>query len=109
MTKTATVSVPALQATTVIAETFDDNRLDPNQWVLNNPATPLTIEEGKLVLGAGAQVNVPLTSSQLSGTGIEIVARVKAVYVAPPGGTPLSWTRSPRRSAMRRLMRMGIS
>ncbi len=53
MTKTATVSVPALQATTVIAETFDYNRLDPREWVLKDPATPLTIEEGKLVLGAG--------------------------------------------------------
>ncbi len=86
-TKTATVSVPALQAKTLIAQPFDDNRLDPNQWVLGNPATALMIEEGKLVLGAGAVVSVPLSS--MSGNGIEIVARVKATYVkAPEGKTP---------------------
>jgi hypothetical protein len=74
-----TVNTAPRQATTLIAETFDGNRIDPNHW-----KGPLTsnwkIEDGLLILGAKVQMPVqPVIPPgyTLSKNGLDIVARVK--------------------------------
>jgi len=71
------VNIPTLQAKTLIAETFDCNRLDPNRW-----KAPLTtnwkIESGFLVLAPKVQMPIqPVPPGYtLSKNGLDIVARV---------------------------------
>ncbi|HKM53563.1 MAG TPA: hypothetical protein VJY33_09130 [Isosphaeraceae bacterium] len=79
-TRQASVTVPSPLGTTLIAETFDGNRLDATVWSVTSGANS-KIEDGLLMIGPGVTMSVtvppPSSSVKLSANGLELVARVQ--------------------------------
>jgi hypothetical protein len=77
MSNQVAVTIPPLTATTLIADTFDSNRLNGTLWV-PDAGKNWKIEKGIVVLGPKVKMNAPLSSfKSLSANGLEIIARVK--------------------------------